>query len=294
MYKRQDLDAAIAAINDAKIFRFLTKPCPSELIIESVNEALEQVRLRKAERELLDHTLTGTVSMLNDVLGVVSPTASTRTNRLHKLAESICSALGRPMGWDLSLAVKLSQLGFVVLPPNEDMRATGGADTRHAAMSADLIANIPRMGPVAEMIRHQLDPAPVSRDLSSEATLKAEILRVAVRYDAYTGSGLSHAQAVKRLADGNSPPADGILAALRAVEGHEEPTVEIDVTLAQLRTGMKLAADLVLLSGSKLAAPGTEVTTVLLGRIQAFAENTGVVEPIKVLVPASQAVKLAA
>ncbi|MEM9033019.1 MAG: response regulator [Actinomycetota bacterium] len=294
---QSDLDAAIAAINDAKIFRFLTKPCPPEVIIESVNEALEQVRLRNVERELLDDTLSGTVEMLTDVLGVVNAGAYSRTMRLHRLVTGIAKGLGRPVEWDLNLATMLSQIGFVVLPPNPELKATGGADKRHAAMAADLVGNIPRMDHVDTMIRRQLEAAPESHGDAMEEwpehAIKAEILRVAVRYEAYLAGGLSPGQARKRLADSTTPPPEFILRAVTQAETGEEPMVAVDVTLAQLTARMRLDADLYLSTGSKLASAGTEVTSVLIGRINAFAESAGVREPIQVLAPASIANRLA-
>lgn len=295
---QSDLDAAIAAINEAKIFRFLTKPCPPELIIESVNDALEQVRLRSAERELLDDTLNGTVDLLSEVLGVVSTEATNRTSRLQRAVASMCAALDTPLAWDLNLAVKLSQIGFVVLPPNPEVRATGGADRRHAAVAADLVANIPRMEQVATMIRRQLDAAPDrfgdDRDSWPDDALKAEILRVAVRYEACVAHGLAPAQARKRLASTSTPPPSFVLQALANIGNHEEPMVSVEAMVSDLTARMWLDGDLLLANGSKLAAAGTEITAVLLGRIEAFAETTGVVEPIRVLAPASQATRLRA
>src|SRR5208283_567097 len=54
-----DLNAAIAAVNEGNIFRFLTKPCPPATLGRVLEAALEQYRLITAERELLQNTLMG-------------------------------------------------------------------------------------------------------------------------------------------------------------------------------------------------------------------------------------------
>ena len=54
-----DLSAAMAAVNEGKIFQFLTKPCPSDMLSRTLESALEQHRLITAERELLESTLRG-------------------------------------------------------------------------------------------------------------------------------------------------------------------------------------------------------------------------------------------
>jgi DNA-binding NtrC family response regulator len=79
-----DLDATIAAVNEANIFRFLTKPCPTESLITALNAAVEQHRLIMAERVLLEQTLHGSVKALTDILGLANPTAFGRAARAKK------------------------------------------------------------------------------------------------------------------------------------------------------------------------------------------------------------------
>src|ERR1700712_2364851 len=46
-------DAAINAVNNARIFRFLTKPCPPDQLKEAVEAGVLQYRLIRAERSIL-------------------------------------------------------------------------------------------------------------------------------------------------------------------------------------------------------------------------------------------------
>ena len=288
---QSDLDSAIAAINDAKIFRFLTKPCPPELLIESLDEALEQARLRTVERDLLDNTLSGTVSMLTEVLGLVSAGAYSRTMRLRATVQGICNGLERPVAWDLDLATMLSQIGVVVAPPGDD-EIDSGPGARHPQLAADLLANIPRLETVASMIAQQMRPDPVgdASDLGAwtDDELNTEILRVAVAFDGLVAAGLSRPAARQAIKDAPTPPAPAIVAALAAVKVDAEARVELMVTVDQLSPGMVLDADVLQTDGPKLAGAGTALTSALIGRIQAFAASAGVIEPIRVLAPASQ------
>lgn len=290
---QSDLDSAIAAINDAKIFRFLTKPCPPELIIESLDEALEQARLRTVERDLLDETLNGTVAMLTEVLGLVSTGAYSRTLRLKETVGAVCAALDRPVPWDLELATMLSQIGFVVLPADDD--SGGDLQPRHAEVAAELLENVPRMETVAAMIRHQLDsgPAASDADLSDwpDERLNIEILRASVHFDALVATGLSLQNAHKALQGVAGSPPKFILDALSAVKTSGDSMVEVTTTVGQLAVGMELTADVTLTTGPKLAGVGTTLTSALIGRINAFAKSTGVNEPISVLAPASSVAK---
>src|SRR4029450_8454251 len=48
-----DTQAAIAAVNEGQIYRFLTKPCPPEVLVQELENAVELSRLMTAEKELL-------------------------------------------------------------------------------------------------------------------------------------------------------------------------------------------------------------------------------------------------
>ena len=292
---QSDLDSALAAINDAKVFRFLTKPCPPETIIESLDEALDQARLRTVERDLLDHTLNGTVALLTDVLGLVSPGAYSRTMRLKEIVRGLCAALDRPVPWDLDLATMLSQIGVVVLPPGHD--EIGDIDRRHTEVARELLGHVPRMESVADMIGQQLDPGPrcASHDPEdwSSDDLSREILRVAVQFDRLVTNGQTRTQARKTLTVSEMPPPAFLRDALGRVQASAETMVEVAATVDQLAAGMELTGDLWLANGSKLSGAGTTLTSALIGRIRAFAASVGVAEPIHVLAPSSAAAKVA-
>jgi DNA-binding NtrC family response regulator len=48
-----DVDSTIAAINDAQIFRFLTKPCSGDNLVSAVEAALQQFEHNQTVRALL-------------------------------------------------------------------------------------------------------------------------------------------------------------------------------------------------------------------------------------------------
>ena len=56
-----DLESAIGAINEGRIFRFLTKPCEADVLKKTLTTCLVQYRLVTAEKELLEQTLTATI-----------------------------------------------------------------------------------------------------------------------------------------------------------------------------------------------------------------------------------------
>jgi signal transduction histidine kinase len=51
------LEAAINAVNEGNIFRFLTKPCPPPTLVAAIEDAIEQSRLVTADRRLVERKL---------------------------------------------------------------------------------------------------------------------------------------------------------------------------------------------------------------------------------------------
>lgn len=281
-----DIQSTISAINDARIYRFLTKPCSPQLLEETLHEAMELARLRNAERELLDRTLRGTVGMLTEVLGLVSPSAYSRTVRIGEIVTGLCDSLGIQLDWDLDISAMLSQVGCVVVSEDEPVDPL-----RHAVLAAELLERIPRLEGVAEIIRHQMDETPPSAAPVAEwssAEVQQEILRAAVLFERFLATGASRKEAVSRMNSQQLAPF--VLAALDGVRPSSEATEAANVNVSELVAGMELSDDLMSLTGSKLAGAGTQVTSVLLQRLRPFID-AGVREPISVLAPASSLTK---
>lgn len=51
-----ELEAAVAAVNEGQIFRFLTKPCPPPVLLRAVEASVDQHKLLSNERALLEHS----------------------------------------------------------------------------------------------------------------------------------------------------------------------------------------------------------------------------------------------
>jgi len=67
------LEAAIALVNEAGLFRFLRKPVPLKTLQSTAADALKQYRLVTAERDILERTLAGMVKVLAEILSTVDP-----------------------------------------------------------------------------------------------------------------------------------------------------------------------------------------------------------------------------
>jgi len=156
-----DMQAAIAAVNEGQIFRFLTKPCPPEQLRHSFEAATEQYRLVTAERVLLEQTLHGSVKALTEILAMTNPAAFGRATRIKKHVGQIANALGLEDRWQVEVAAMLSQLGLITLPDETAEKLHKGQKlsaeevamlARVLSVSAELLANIPRLEGVCELL----------------------------------------------------------------------------------------------------------------------------------------------
>jgi hypothetical protein len=77
-----DISAAMDAVNEGNIFRFLAKPCEQEILAKAIASGLVQYRLVRSEKDLLENTLMGSIKVLTDVLGAVSPEAFGKSIRI--------------------------------------------------------------------------------------------------------------------------------------------------------------------------------------------------------------------
>ena len=122
-----DIDTAMAAVNEGNIFRFLTKPCSKENLLKAIEAALAQYHLLNAEKELLERTLRGSVSVLTEVLSFSNPAAFGRAMRLRRFVQHVAEKLRLESTWKFEIAAMLSQLGCVTLAP-ELMNAAYSGD----------------------------------------------------------------------------------------------------------------------------------------------------------------------
>jgi response regulator RpfG family c-di-GMP phosphodiesterase len=203
---QRDIESAISAVNRGNIFRFLAKPCPPDDLLRTVEAAQEQHRLLTAEHDLLANTLTGSISVLTEVLSLASPAAFSRAEQIRSIVGYLAANLGLPRRWRYEVAALLSQLGFIALPPDTLERVRSGAEisdqemdllNRHPEVAYRLLLRIPRLEEVAAMIRGQREPSPEDpRDIQ----LGSQLLRLAQALDRLLTSGSSVEEAVSRLA----------------------------------------------------------------------------------------------
>jgi response regulator RpfG family c-di-GMP phosphodiesterase len=286
---QSDIQSAISAINEGRIFRFLPKPCAPATLLVAVADASEQHRLVISERVLLEQTLHGSIKALTDVLALVNPIAFGRAARLRQLVRELAEQLGLREIWQAEVAAMLSQLGHITLPAETAQKVYYGRELNHAEaatvarlhiVTEELIGNIPRMEAVLGILRCAAGPyaattVPASGAHGAVVERGAQLLRVALDFDAIETQGSLTSKAMldrlRARADHHGPE---VLEALAAIRGVARQAEIVTVAVRFLRVGMVLAEDIELLGGPLLVARGYQITDRFLERIRNFAPGT--------------------
>lgn len=292
-----DLQAAVVAVNEGNIFRFLNKPCPPELLRSTLEAAVRQYQLVSAERELLEKTLRGAVRVLTEILGIINPAAFGRAQRLQGYVRHVARELELPDVWQLEIAALLSQLGCVSLAPETLDKVYAGqplsqaeqaAYVKHPVLGHDLLAGIPRLELVAQIIQVQNESALelARRALPPRVIQGALILGLGLTFDKLLAAGMNVDDALNELDRTVEPERKRLLRALSTFQVAEPTTTVRSVSHAELTSGMVLEQDVKAKSGVLLLARGQTVTPAMIIRLRSIAAGVGVLEPIVVRVPA--------
>jgi YesN/AraC family two-component response regulator len=294
-----DLQQTISAVNEGNIFRFLSKPCETQSLITAIGMAVEQYRLIKAEKVLLEQTLTGAVKVLIEILGSVAPSAYSRARRLQRYNVDLAARLQLTENWQWPLAALLSQIGCISLPKEIVAKSEAGQEMTqeerhlfesHPLMAAKMLESIPRLEAVAAIVASQNAPlsnADIFKDIKA-LDIKAAgsiLLHAAAEFDRHTVAGLTAADASEAMRKAKMNFPASVLEALRQLraEGHERSLRS--VRLIDLAAGMRLEEPLMTRKGICLVPAGQEVTLALLARLRGIDCNVQVQEPFRVQVP---------
>ncbi len=253
-----DIAAAMSAVNQGHVFRFLAKPCPEQDMRDAIAAGVRQYRLVTAEKEFLRSTLKGVIKVLTDLLALANNTAHERCARIKRLVVDIGRACNMSDPWRLELAVMLSQLGFLILPEQLLAKQLHGQKlspeqqelyTLHPRLGSDLLANIPRMEELAKVIAYQDkhydgSGAPPDDVAGESIPLGSRILKAALDFDVLQQQGLSRSKALKTMAQRKGWYDPLVLSRMEPLLNAREGYSPASITPDELQTGMILDQNL--------------------------------------------------
>ena len=207
---------------------YVKKPVNPLIVRARVKTHIELRDSRVHLEELLSGTLIGTVKVLTDILSMLSPEISSVASRLRQYVKEIGANLGLTDVWRFELAALLSRVGCATMQPHIWAKIRRGdrltPDERdqfasYPAAGRDLIAKIPRLQDVAEMIGRQRDvggaPSPqLPLHEWDTVTLGSEILRLVTDFDRLVAAGTAPQSAIRKMLDSEETYSPVLLSAL--------------------------------------------------------------------------------
>lgn len=293
-----DMQASIDAINEGNIFRFLSKPCSSEVLTKALNAAVEQYRLITAERELLENTLRGSIKVVSEILSMASPVAFSCSSRIISLAKRLAARLNVENMWEVELAIMLSQIGCVTIPGETLEKKYQGKNLSidenkmfmdHPNIGKSLLANIPRLEGIAEAIAYQEKQfdgggTPIDDKKGVSIPLIARILKVVLDFDLSVIRGKTKLQAIAQMRSHMQWYDPDVFKALEAeIITKKEGYVRREIKMKELMPGMVLAEDVKTEKGMLLIQKGQEITNILRTRLLNINDVNSIVEPIVIV-----------
>jgi hypothetical protein len=160
----------------------------------------------------------------------------------------------------------------------------------HPRVGAELVANIPRLAGVAEMIASQNKSYDGSDDTSGirdsgKIPLGARILKVVQNFDMLVARGASPSAALATMLDHGQVYDPAVLRAMETLIGLEAEFEVRNLAFGEVAPNMVLADNVYTLDGELLIAKGFELSPSIIQRLESFARGGQLKEPICVLVP---------
>jgi CheY-like chemotaxis protein len=274
---------------------YISKPFQIDEVHARVETHLKLRRAQLAEQKLLDLTLNGSIRMLTELIQANSPELGVRTRAIRECVAWITQQMGVKERWQYDLAATLCLIGCVTIPDTVFRLGYAGKSLSpeeeaifkaHPESAKRLLANIPRLEAIAEMIRLHQRPDAHDASTTSEIGLGARILFAAVELDRRIYRGI---------------PFQIALQAMKGIRGHFDPLVlaALDkylppsadahrqtLPIKKLSSGMALEEDVVSRkTGILILRKGTVLSGTWIERLANFAKLDDVAEPLPVLVP---------
>ncbi len=292
-----DLQTAMDAINGGAIFRFLTKPCTPEKMSQVIRISIEQYRLQRSDKDLLDKTVKSSVKVLTDILSLVNPTAFGRASRIRRYVLQLAEAINMKDTWMLELSAMLSQIGFVALSPAildkvyimEKLTEEEWEQYKdYPLLGADLIREIPRLEMVADIIERQLwdfSKFSKSETLTYEGkliALNAQILRAVMSFDERISRGLGPEAAIAIMEHKPEKYSPQIVKQLKHINTNLEFSTKKQVRVEELTPDMITVEEVRSSNGTLLVPKYQEINQLLIERLSQHKREIGVKEPFTV------------
>jgi response regulator RpfG family c-di-GMP phosphodiesterase len=287
-----DQETAADAVNKGQVFRFLTKPCSTAIMVPALALALRHYRLITAEKELLNETLRSSIGVMSELLTLANATAFSLGPRIKPMVIKLAEALGLFPAWQYEVSASMSQLGCITMPNDLMHKVHAGIRLsgeewqtyrKHPNTAGRMISQIPRLEKVTEIIVNQLtEYGNYEDDTEEDVALGGQILKVAIEYDLLRQQDVKHDKALRimRRRKGWYNPA--ILALVEKIKPPKRKVEIKNVRFKNIVAGMIADVDVMAKNGTLLIPKDQKITWSIIESLANFVRHVGIEEPIRV------------
>jgi len=214
----------------------------------------------------------------------------------------VSKRLADPRPWETETAAMLSVVGFITLPDSLINKVEKGKPLAegelqqflgHPAFGARLVAKIPRMDNVAQIVAYQEKQfegggMPKDEILGEQIPLGARILKAVVDFDILLANGMPKGDAITKLDRRKGVYDPAVVAALAEVIREQARYSLQKVHLHSLAPGMILAEDLFGVRGNEtllLIAKGRELNDTIIEYLVDNSRTIKINQPVAVIEP---------
>lgn len=294
-----DQETAMQAVNMGSIFRFLTKPCPSNELTAALALGIRQYKLVNAEKEVLEKTLAGSVKVLTDLLSITEPTLVAKAEKVCDYIRMTAGSLRIENSWELEMAAMLAPLGALTQPPELREKLSAGekltepelaAAMEIPAISSRLLSNIPRLETVSDLVKMaggMINEAEEIVPLDSQ-TLEMKLVKILADLVELELRGMQEEDCFGILQTRSNIYDLELTQKIRQIlvqgkmgQGVED-MVAMEVRVKNLLDGDILKQNVESLDDRLLLSRGTKITGVYLARLNNYRRLVGIQEPIQI------------
>ena len=257
------------AVRRGGIFRLIGKPCPTELMVENLDQALKQYRTIRAEKDMLEQTMNGVVRAITTILAASKPLFFGRSERVKQLAFDLAKELNLTEDWRLELASTFSYLGYLTLPDEVQEKLYNNEDVPDEIMDVvkvfpnfanGILKAIPRLEEITPIISRIDEDYEASDSDDDDSAKLASLIRLAKHYERYASDGYSRTDIFGILDKSPDVYFPGALEALRKIKDYSKGEAEVEeVSIDKLKSGMRILQELRLPNGTLVAPKGSKV-----------------------------------
>ncbi|MCK5076594.1 MAG: hypothetical protein KAR38_09470, partial [Calditrichia bacterium] len=295
-----DFNTTIEAVNEGNIFRFLTKPCPPQHLKKALQDGIKQYHLIKAEQELLNKTLKGSIKILIEILSMIDEKSFSRSLKLKNYIRELANTKVISDIWDIEIAALLYPIGQVTIPTevinkyrkNEKLNDVEKKMVeRIPQLGYELLRKIPRLENVANSVLYSVknfdgSGFPGGNIKGLNIPLGARIIKILNDLILLTEKEKSKEKIIdklhKRIGLYDPSLLSVILSNVSILEMQDSKLIKKPraIGLNELQAGQVLMDSIETDSGQLLIMAGQEISETILLRIKNWSKLKKIKEPI--------------